>query len=453
MLKRGCSVGFFGLGASSLSLLSNLPLDRCRITLRSDREISDRDIPEGIRIDRILCGWAAASDIDEDIIFFSPSVRRERPELVRARARGVIFSSDAELFFENNRSPVFAVTGSDGKSTTATLVNLLLREGGYKSELIGNIGRPMIESRGADVYVTELSSFMLTYLKPQVTCAAITGITPNHLDWHGSMDEYVETKLSLLCGAKRTVLDDSHRSADCLISERLSYEELSRGRSSAVYFTAEGGYILRNKKRLIDLSGTKMKGGYMLKNLMMAIAMTDGYVGAEEIAKVARDFQGLPHRCELVFRHNGIDFFDSSVDSTPARTAATLNSLDRRVVIILGGRGKELDYRDLIPALKKYAEHVVITGENAEEICLALGGELPLIRKESFEEAVICGKELAEGVGALLLSPASTSFDRFKNYAERGDRFRQILAEIIDNENNSLQNIEEMRKNSEKDLS
>ncbi len=432
MLKGGCRVGFFGLGSSNAALLDCLPLEKCRITIRCDRAIDLSKIPTGLRVERILSGKESCLDIDEDIIFFSPSVRRDRAELVRARERGVIFSSDAELFFEENKAPAIAVTGSDGKSTTATLIDLLLTAGGKKSTLIGNIGEAMTQNlgNGSDFFVCELSSFMLTYLTPKVKAACITNITPNHLDWHKDYKEYRETKLSIAKNAERLIISDENTDiigAYGIISAERSLKELKSLYKAELYMTIEDGYICRSGERLIEISGVERKERHNLKNLMMAIAMTDGLVGQTEICEVARNFGGLRHRCEVVLSRGGVDYIDSSIDSTPARTAQTLLSLDRSVVIILGGRGKGLEYRELIPTLKKYAKKIVITGENAEEIYSAVKGELDAEMICGFEEAVIYGRECAESVGALLLSPASTSYDRFKNYAERGEVFKQIL--------------------------
>ena len=159
MIEKGCRLGFFGLGLSSTALLEYLPLKNCRVSIRSDTDISWSAIPCGARIERLLIGRSAYQNIDEDIIIFSPSVRRDRAELLEAAARGVIFTSDAEMFFEMESAPIFALTGSDGKSTTATLTNMLLNAGGIRSEVIGNIGRPMLPClHTADAFVTELSS-------------------------------------------------------------------------------------------------------------------------------------------------------------------------------------------------------------------------------------------------------------------------------------------------------
>lgn len=432
-LLGGCKVGFFGLGASNSSLLSNLPLEKCDITLRSDRPICKSEIPIGIRVNRLFTGKNSCAQIDEDILFFSPSVRRDRPELLAAERRGTIFTSDAELFFKRNRTPVLAVTGSDGKSTTATLIDLLLKSGGHDSLLIGNIGEPMYKKKAEthDLFVAELSSFMLTYLKPSVTAACITNITPNHLDWHKGYEEYKMTKLSIGEKAERLILPDElaeNIGAEGIISIKIPLRQLIKTYKAELYITVENKYILKNGEKIIDISTVNRREAHNIKNLMMAIAMTDGLVGSEEIRDVATSFHGLPHRCELFFSKDGVDYIDSSIDSSPARTVQTLKSLNRSVVIILGGRGKGLDYIELEPAIKRYAKKVIITGENAEEIYGAVSNSADTEIVADFDEAVIRGKYYSRSVGTLLLSPASTSFDRFKNYAERGEKFKEIVA-------------------------
>ena len=414
-------MGFFGLGRSNLSLLECLPLEKCKITLRCDREIDKNDIPSGVKIDRIICGEDANKDIDEDILFFSPSVKRDRVDFIKAKERGVTFSSDAELFLEENKSPLYAITGSDGKSTTATLTQLLLQAEGKSSRLLGNIGEPMTKELNsvADCFVLELSSFMLEYAVPRSKAACITNITPNHLDWHGSLEDYRKAKLNIAKIAERLIVSDDLADisgAYGIASISRKYKELKKISPAGIYITAEGGYICRNGERLIKISDIRRREEHNIKNFMLAIAMTDGEVRADAIGKVASDFSGLRHRCELFLSKNGVDFIDSSIDSTPARTVQTLKSLDRQVVIILGGRGKGLDYSLLLPALKKYARVAIITGENAREIYGIVGNCVEAELCTSFEEAIFLGYDKAKEVGALLLSPASTSYDSFKNF-------------------------------------
>ena len=428
MLERiegGLSVGFFGLGKSNRSLISALPLDRCEITVRSDKEINHDDIPKGATV---YTGEHAMDDIREDILFLSPSVRRERFK----DCHGVIFSSDYELFLSENKKPLFAVTGSDGKSTTTRLVTLLLRAGGPRASEIGNIGEPMVARLNdeCDVYVAELSSFMLDAAVPKAKMAVLTSLTPNHIDWHGSYENYKKTKISLLKSSEKFVISDENADvtgAYGIVSMTRSFTELKRFYSAEIYMTCDGGYIRKNGERLIPLSDILRNESHNIKNLMLAIAMCDGYVGEDEIRSVASGFRGLPHRCERFLSTGEIDFYDSSIDTSPARTAQTLKSLDRECVIILGGRSKGLDYGEMRDEIEKYAHSALLLGENKNEIYSVIKDVTDCYMADDLQGAIDIGCALAGDVGLLLLSPASTSYDMFKSFEERGESFQKLV--------------------------
>ncbi len=430
-------VGFFGLGKSNLALLDALPLENSEIVLRSDRVIDSGQIPPRLRNCRIFDGERAFAEIDEDILFLSPSVRRDRPELVRAAARGVTLTSDAELFFENAAAPIYAVTGSDGKSTTATLVAELLGAK-KKAALVGNIGKPMFSSLfdPADCYVTELSSFMLSYVSPKAHRAAITNITPNHLDWHRSLEEYKAAKLSIFREAEEKIFsfDDEilreyakENNVFGVTSATFGFSELKKRCKAEIYVTLEDESLLLCGERLLDIREIKRRETHNLKNLMTAIAMTSGEVSRGDIHEVAANFGGLPHRCELVLRRDGVDFYNSSIDSTPSRTAETLKSLNRRAVVILGGRSKGAPYAQLCEALRHFAACAVITGECADEIYRDVKDACRTVMVDNFDDAVCFAAELGGECGCVLLSPASTSYDAFENYEMRGERFKFLI--------------------------
>lgn len=436
-IRQGCSVGFFGFGRSNASLLSSLPLEKCKITVRSDAPISC-DLPKEAKV---LTGEDATADIDEDILFFSPSVRRDRPPFSVAKEGGCIFSSDAELFFENNERPLFSVTGSDGKSSTAALCEMLLTEGGRSALSVGNMGEAMFEKLAipCDMYVAELSSFMLTYSSPISKRACLTSLSPNHLDWHKSYEEYKKTKINLLKNAEEFVVSSKNsdiKGAFGIVSMDKSYADLRQTYSAELYLTSEDGYIKRNGERLIEIERIRRREGYNLQNFMMALAMTDGYVGTDNIYRVAGEFSGLKHRCEKFLSRDAVDYYDSSIDTSPARTVATLRALNKRVVIILGGRDKGLDYSEMLPELKKYVTEAVITGENREKIYQQISKTVDCHIKADFSSAVKLGIDLSKRGGALLLSPAAASYDNFKDYAHRGDEFQKIIFKEIENEKN-----------------
>ena len=435
-IKRGAKIGFFGLGKSNLSLLSELPLDKCILTLRSDKAINRKDIPNAAKVARIFDGSHACDFLDEDIIVFSPSVRRERAELWKARLGGAIFTSDLELFLEQNVRPVFAVSGSDGKSTTVTLSHLMIDN----SLPIGNVGTPMLAALREDcqAYVAELSSFMLRYATVPATRACITNVTENHLDWHTSFEEYKRAKLSLLNSANEYVInaDDNilmeyfrANGAFALISDRYSFDELC-GRAELIITRSEAG-ILRNGRLILPYECIKRKESYNIKNLMMAIALSDGYTDEDRIREVAQGFSGLEHRCESFLELGGVEYINSSIDSSPARTSATLTSLGKRVILLLGGRSKGVGYGMLCEPVKKYAERVLIFGENRDEIYSVLKDSAKCEIFDAIEAATTRAIELSQNAEAVLLSPASTSYDRFQSFIERGNYFKKMILNSI----------------------
>lgn len=430
-------VGFFGIGKSNLALLDSLPLDGAEIVLRSDKRIDKEKLPKKLHTAKIFDGARAFDEMCEDVLFLSPSVRRDRRELLEAVARGIILSSDAELFFESIEKPLFAVTGSDGKSTTATLVSLLLCKR-HKTELVGNIGQPMLSSLKSDAeyFVAELSSFMLTYSAPKSTRGAVTNITPNHLDWHKSFEEYKNVKLSLLRNAEEAVIsfdDDILREYAAstevfgVCAMNTPYSELKGLVGAKVYVTFEKNCVFINGEPIINRDEICRREAHNVKNLLTAIAMTYGMVSISDIRSVAENFRGLHHRCELIKSSLGVDFYNSSIDSTPSRSVQTLRSLGRRCVVILGGRGKGTSYKELCPALREYAECAVITGENADDIYTDIKGVCRTVMVDNFDDAVEFAAELGRSVGCVLLSPASTSYDAFENFEARGERFNFLI--------------------------
>lgn len=436
-LRRGCKVGFFGLGRSNLSLISTLPLENCSITLRSDSRIN----PEIAKCAEIYEGCNSLCNIDEDVLFLSPSVKRDRPELINAQSRGVLLTSDYELFLSECKSKIFAITGSDGKSSTARLLSLLLTESGYNAREVGNMGKPMFESLTphADIYVAELSSFMLSAARPNATVSALTSLSPNHLDWHGSYENYKKTKISLLKSSEKFVISDENADvsgAFGIVSPSRCYTDLRKLYKAGIYVTVEDGYIKRNGERLLPVDQIKRQEEYSLKNLMLAIAMADGLVTQDAILRVARGFSGLAHRCENFLSTGEIDYYDSSIDTSPTRTATTLRSLGREVVIILGGRSKGLDFSAMLPEIGKYVKFAILIGENRNEIYSVISPVVTCHMADTLDEAITIGIKLARNVGALLLSPASASYDMFTGYEARGDMFKKLVQKGIENEKN-----------------
>jgi UDP-N-acetylmuramoylalanine--D-glutamate ligase len=292
-----------------------------------------------------------------------------------------------------------------------------------------------------DLYVCELSSFNLQYSSPHSLRAAITSITPNHLNWHASFDEYRLAKMNILTNTDFPVLsaDDKECAkiiqeygAGAVFSTRECYSSLSKKYSAEKYYTCERGWIYDGCEPIIPTGCLPRSEEYNIRNLMCAIAMARSYVTDENILRVASDFRGLPHRCEHFHESCGIQFINSSIDTSPMRTAATLNALGKRVKIILGGRGKCLSYEPLRAPLSAYAEKIAVYGDASEEIMSFLNSDANLsgITKrshDSFVDAVhYVTSDLAIG-DTVILSPACTSYGEFGSFEERGDLFKSLI--------------------------
>lgn len=432
--RRIRRVGFFGLGRSNLGVKEYLDreIPGLEYVLRCDRETA----AEGF--DRALFGKDAYAEPYEDVVFISPGVRRDREGFAKMESHGVILSSDAELFIESCQVPIFAVSGSDGKSTTTTMAASILN-----APAVGNIGvamSPLLLSDDIRCAVAELSSFQLLWQSPRVRRAVITNISPNHLDWHRSYEEYISAKENLLRNAEERVFNldcevsqrilGRHK-ADIVYSLRMSADEMRKCVNADAYIGVNGGYIEANGVKILHTGAVKFKNAHDLANLVCAIALTYGYASAGDIERVASGFSGLAHRCEEVGCFGGVRYIDSSIDSTPKRTATTLTSLDGEWVVILGGRSKRLDYRELIEPLRRRAGISVLTGESGKEIEEVLrGAGIECIYEPDFDAAVRIAASESVGMEGVILSPASTSFDRFCDFEERGNYFKELIRKI-----------------------
>ncbi len=439
--------GFFGVGKSNIEIMKMLP-SSVRIILRSEGIIPKDALPRGINPWRVYSGERAFDELFEDVLFLSPSVRRERSEFSEAAARGVRFSSDLELFLSENKSKILAVTGSDGKSTTSTLTREMLKPTG-DSLLLGNIGTPFVTAigrRNIKLSVCELSSFQLSYCTPKAYRGAVTNITPNHLNWHKDLEEYKNTKLSLLDGSEYKIISaDDKILADygkgkalfAVTSYEKSQSELESEYNADFFFTVSGGNILKNGEKLISVSEILKNEEYNIKNLMTALALTEGIATPEIQRSVAKSFSGLPHRCELFAEFCGIKFINSSIDTSAQRTISTLNSLGKSIIIILGGRDKGLGYRSLAPLLKDHVKLAVLTGESREAVAADIKGSADTAVIEDFSEAVLFAASVAKSGDTVLLSPASVSYDAFSSFEKRGEKFKEIINDYIKNQENS----------------
>ncbi|MBO5945494.1 MAG: UDP-N-acetylmuramoyl-L-alanine--D-glutamate ligase [Clostridia bacterium] len=436
------TVGLFGLGKSNLGVLRYLSkhYPTLHITLRAD----GATLPRGIhpsRFDRMRIGRDAYTSVEEDLLFLSPTVRQD--SLIGAERERL--TSDAEFYFDNTDQLVFAITGSDGKSTTTTLAALMLSRGKERVSAIGNIGvamTPKLDSR-MRYAVAELSSFQLMSIKPRTQRALITNISENHLDFHRNMQEYVAAKTNILENASERVLNYNSPLARIqyegypiygVYSLTESEDVLRQSVKAELYVTLADGVIIANGEPILDVKMLKTASRHNIENFMAAIALTYVYTDKEQIRRVGSAFSGIAHRCEYIGTFSGVKYINSSIDSTPTRTSTTLTSLSERVIVILGGKNKGLDYRALLPALRSSAKHVIITGAAKDDIAAALLTDdafgplgIPFEIHGEFCDAVLAAIRAARDGDTVILSPASTSFDAHKSFEDRGEKFKQII--------------------------
>ena len=440
--KRIFRVGFFGLGSSNSALLDYLSreYDGLSFVLRSDKQIKCPDI-----FSKALYEADAREDICEDVLFLSPSVRRDAPELIAAAARGVILSSDVEFFFEKRDIKVFSVTGSDGKSTTSTLASLMMSGGDGSFPASANIGLPLSVLLGRSELsgtVAELSSFQLMNFMPKSERALITNVSENHLDWHRSYDEYASAKENVLRLADKRIFNldcptnlalTKKYPAYAVYSREIGYEKMRGTVSANHYFSVENDCVSVSGIPIFKRERIKLTGKHNLSNFLAAMALTWELAKIPDVIKTAETFTGLSHRARAVASYDGICFCDSSIDSTPTRTRTTLSSISSPIILILGGRGKKLSYSLLVP-IPENVRAIILTGENRFEIESELltrdsahAALIPIYSAESFSDAVLLAIKNARRGDTVLLSPASTSFDSFSDYKERGNAFSDII--------------------------
>lgn len=441
--KRIRCVGLFGYGRSNRAVMNYLRgrYPSLSFVLREDGTTAlEKNEINAFR--DIRRGRAAREGFYEDLLVLSPAIRPDRADIIEARLGGAEITSDAELFFMGFNGKTFAISGSDGKSTTTTLCSLLLSRGSRRVPAIGNIGvamTPWLE-RDIDLAAVELSSFQLFSADISADRALITNAAPNHLDWHTSIEEYLYAKEKLIRLAKDRVIN-----LDCDFSSSL-LDKYGAGTTYSVKLTAkeqkrifegniislEDGWICVNEVKILHTGAVKCNSRHNIQNLLGAIAITLGHTDEKRIREVASEFSGLPHRCELVGCFDGVRYVNSSIDSTPKRTLTTLSGFKKGITVILGGRSKGLDYAPLADALCERGDRAVLTGETGLVLAdmLAERGYSACEYFADFDDAVRCAAASTQEDGVVLLSPASTSFDRFTSYEERGNRFKDLIRNI-----------------------
>jgi UDP-N-acetylmuramoylalanine--D-glutamate ligase len=449
---KGKSVAILGIGISHIPLIRYLAKLGVDITAfdKSDEsklsdvinEFKDLNVKFSVGDDYLknLVGF--------DIIFKTPGMRFDLPEIEDARKKGAQVTSEMEVFFDVCPAQIFAVTGSDGKTTTTTLIYKMLKEQGYNCWLGGNIGNPLLdkidEIKDTDKVVLELSSFQLHTMTSSPQVAVVTNLSPNHLDMHKSMMEYIEAK-------KNIFLHQSDNDKLILnFDNDITRNFIKEAKGKTVYFSRVNnidsgakmnGEMLvyssgKDTKEIAKASDVIIPGVHNIENYLAAIAAVIDYVDIDAIKRVVTTFRGVEHRIELVRELDGIKFYNDSIASSPSRTIAGLNSFKQRVILIAGGYDKNIPYDVLGDVLVNKVKCLVLIGQTAPKIEQALkdeinktgkGKDIIVVRCKTMKEAVEKAYENAKSGDIITMSPASASFDMFKNFEERGNLFKNIV--------------------------
>lgn len=460
--KKRCTV--VGLGVSNRPLIDFLLSLGANVTAR-DQKTREEHAPLAAELEEkgvsLFLGENYLEGIEADLIFRSPGLRPDLPAFTQAIKKGAVMTSEMELFLELTPATVIGITGSDGKTTTTTLTGLFLEEecrrrGSGQVFVGGNIGNPLLlhvfEMTEADFAVLELSSFQLQTMRRSPQISALTNVTENHLNWHTGMEEYIQAKSNIfrhtpahtfVTNAENGITKalSNHFGGKLLLfsSQKHTREEFGVLPDVSLVYEKEKEIVLDNGvcHSMLKTESIRIPGKHNVENFMTAIALTHTFVTPDSFEAVAKSFMGVPHRLEKVRIFDGVTYYNSSIDSTPARTAAALSALKENPIVICGGYDKHVSYAPLARALCERAKAVVLTGATAEKIKAELNacpevkeGRLPIYVEPLFVDAVHRAKEVAKEGDTVLLSPACASFDAFRNFAERGDTFRRIVNEF-----------------------
>ena len=443
-------VAVIGLGVSNIPLIEYLHQKYADVTVFDDREEEKLDQIVMNKVKeygfKFYLGKGNLENLKGfDLIFRSPSCLPTKPELVAEKARGAIVTTEIEQLMKMAQCKIIGITGSDGKTTTTTLTYEILKNAGYTVHLGGNIGIPLFiklnEIKPEDIIVLELSSFQLMGMEVSPEISAITNITPNHLNIHKDYQEYIEAKKNIFKNQNEVgilVLNaDNELTSSC--------KDEANGK--VIMFSSkqklENGFIVDNgiikeceegiRRHIIDTKKLKLKGAHNFQNVCTALALTKGLVDTDNAVKIIKEFSGVHHRLELVRTIDGVEWYNDSASTSPTRGISALNAFsDKEIVLIAGGADKNLDYTPIGKPIVEKVQCLILIGQTATKIYDAVKKELEIQNKnldihmcETFKQSLDLAKRVAKPGQIVLFSPASTSFDMFKDMYDRGDKFKE----------------------------
>jgi UDP-N-acetylmuramoylalanine--D-glutamate ligase len=446
---EGKKVGVVGIGVSNIPLI-NFLLNLGAIVTAFDKktkeelgEVATEFNSKGVKLE---LGDGYLDNLNGfDVVFKTPSMRIDSESLVKAKKEGAYITSEMEEFVRYTKGKVYGITGSDGKTTTTTIISKLLEQQGYRTWVGGNIGTPLfsqIENISEnDRVVLELSSFQLMTMTEEIDVAICTNLAPNHLDMHKDMQEYIDAKKNIFL----------YQSSDGILilnrENEITYEFKEEAKGIVKVFSSkreiiDGSYykdgeLYLEGKEVCKKDNIIIKGMHNVENYLAAFLATKDDVSLETMKKVAETFTGVEHRCELVREIEGVKYYNDSIASSPTRTLAGLKAFDEKVIVIAGGYDKHIPFEPLAYEGYPYIKELILMGatkDKIKEVFDKLEEEKGIVvnikMADSLEEAVKLAKDLAKAGDIVTLSPACASFDMYPNFMVRGNEFKDIVKSL-----------------------
>ena len=448
---KGKSVVVIGMGVSNTPLIRMLLRANVNVTV-CDKSTRDRVQAQADELESLGAKLELGADYlanihKADLVFRTPGLSPNSPQLKKAVECGAEVTSEMELFFKLCPCKIIGVTGSDGKTTTTTLISEFLKEAGYNVYVGGNIGKPLLpdvaDMTPEDMVVVELSSFQLMSMRQSPNVAVFTNLSPNHLDYHHTMEEYTNAKLNIFLhqheGDRAVFNYDNDITRD--LSQRAPAGMMMFSRKHSL---ADRGVYLRDNticmtndtgsREVLAVEDIHIPGVHNIENYMAAIAAVDGLVPDQCVRAVALRFTGVEHRIELVRELNGVRYFNDSIGTSPTRTMACLDSFNQKLILIAGGYDKGVPFTQLGVEMCKKVKTLVLCGTTAPAIRKAVE-EAPeyascgiqLVETDNLKAAVEAARDAASAGDVVVLSPACAAFDQFKNFMERGRVFKEFV--------------------------
>lgn len=449
---NGASVAVIGIGVSNRPLISLL-LKAGAIITACDKKTEEQlgELAQQLKLQdvRLSLGRSYLENLTQDYIFKSPGIRADLPQIESARKRGCHITSEMEVFFNVCPCRIIGVTGSDGKTTTTTLIHEILAKSGKRTWVGGNIGQPLLSMAGemtaADLAIVELSSFQLMTMKKSPSVAVITNITPNHLDMHKSMEEYVLAKenvyayqrrgdlLVLNADNKITAGFRTHAKGSLQMFSRRNAPENGAFLKDGVIYKCKGGRM----EEIMRAEDIKIPGMHNIENYMAAICAVSDFADIRHIRDVAQNFEGVEHRIEFMRELDGVKYYNDAIATSPARAIAGLHAFDKKVIAIVGGYDKQIPFDEYGDEACLYAKLLIINGATAAKIREAVlnsknyaSSQIEMIECETLQQAVQTARAKACKGDIVTLSPACASFDAYTNFMAKGEDYKRMINEL-----------------------